>query len=123
MIILLFLICLIDISYCCYTSIIRYNTSSIYIPTFTLIPTQTEYCYSQTITSYIYPDSCDGSSRNQGYKCNIKTVYPSKTLCNTTPTSYVSSYTSTSFSITSQTYVYKLNCKNKTYSSLINIKK
>lgn len=121
MLLLLLLTCLIKNVFCCYTNITYYKTTYGYIYTQTIIPTPTVTCYTNIETYYSYPDSCDGSIRNQGYKCNTKENIKTIISCNTKTTEYFTNVFSSYPTIIPETYIYKLNCKNKTYSSLITI--
>lgn len=109
--------------YCCYTNITYYKKGYNNIPTRTWVTTSSTNCYSTIITTNIYPDSnfCDGDLRNQGHKCDIKTSYKPTMFCNTNVSNYWSNIDITIPTVSPEIHIFKLNCKNKTSSSLISI--
>lgn len=112
---------LIKYVYSCYTNLTHYKTLYNYVPTQTLVQIPSTNCYTNIVTSYRYPDSCDGGLRNQGYRCNTNEYITTIRSCNETISKYMS-YTTTLIPTTiAETYIYKLNCQNKTYSTLLTI--
>lgn len=119
--IILFLFGLVNFTKCCYFN--ETKTVISYSPTITqninIIPTQ--LCSTNYIVSTMYFGECADTRRNQGGRCTTR--YKTKTTSTCTSKTISNVYispTSTPISI-KQIYEYKLNCSNKSSSSLIRI--
>lgn len=106
---------------CCYTNKTYYKSTYEYIPTKTLSISYTATCNSYYETSYIINPKCYVGLYHGGMGCNIKTSTTYTTSCNTISSEYYISTTSSKPTNIVETYLYKLDCKNKTHSSLISI--
>lgn len=106
---------------CCFinntqTEII-YN--SVYNPTKTIIPIST--CTTNYITSIDNNGLCADGKMNQGSRCKSTTSIIGTINCITTSTETMYSTFILEPTTVQRIYKYKLNCKNKTSSTLIDI--
>lgn len=121
MIIFILLISFINYILCCYTNKTFYETLyiSTTIETKTFTPTPT--CITSYITSINYYGGCIDINYNKGSNCRPKTSIIETSICTTTTIENMYTTIISTPTTLRKIYEYKLDCKNKTSSSLINI--
>lgn len=105
----------------CYTNITNNELKYITTNTDVIIPTTTTTCNIQTNTRIVHKDSCGDIIYNQGYKCRTLTFTETSSICETITTNIVSKTRTIIPTYFPKTFMYKLNCDNKSYSSLISV--
>lgn len=119
MIIFILLYYFINCILCCYVNKTIIETS--YISTVTqsvsVIPIA---CITNYITSTDYSGICADGRLNQGSRCRSTIYVTTTSICSPEKTGIYSSFISTP-TIFQKIHEYKLDCKNKSSSSLINI--
>lgn len=107
---------------CCYTN--KTFDKTLYVPTIiqstSIVPTPT--CITTYITSINYYGGCIDINYNKGSNCRTKKSIIESSTCFITNSEYIYSTLISTPTILNQIYEYKLNCKNKSLSTLINIK-
>lgn len=121
MIIFVLLIYFINYILCCYTNI----TSIIetYVPTPIKITnsTSTSICSVSYISSLDYVGGCADIRINQGSRCKTSSFISSATICSQTNIEKIVTTTTPTPTTFNLVYNFKLDCKNKSSSSLITI--
>lgn len=107
--------------FCCYTNKTYYKSTYELIPTKTLSISYTTKCDINYETNYNINPKCYVGLYNYGMNCKgEKTIKPTTSCYETSSENYISTNINKPTSI-AETFLYKIDCKNKTYSSLISI--